>query len=247
MTAPTFSEGRKDISMRYISTALAACGLALTLGIGSGTGTPAAHADVLFTNLGAGSSYNTGVANGGGSDLAIGFTVTGTGTFTLTSLELPISKIGTPGAFTTFSLASVGAGNVPGASLGTLGTFAISPPFNDSVPLSVFDVSAAGVTVTGGSSYFLVENAGPSSAIAINLNNIGAMGLTFRSSDAQPWAFLSDYDTSAVRINGTPTSVTGAVPEPSEWLAMGMAGTSVMGLMVRARSRRGKGSKSNAV
>jgi hypothetical protein len=35
------------------------------------------------------------------------------------------------------------------------------------------------------------------------------------------------------------------VPEPSEWLAMGMAGTSVMGLMIRARSRRRKSIKSN--
>ncbi|MES2462451.1 MAG: hypothetical protein V4671_17860, partial [Armatimonadota bacterium] len=47
----------------------------------------AARADVLFTNLGAGSSYNTSgsVGGSGGLDLAIGFTVTGTGTFTLTS------------------------------------------------------------------------------------------------------------------------------------------------------------------
>ncbi|MES2462453.1 MAG: hypothetical protein V4671_17870 [Armatimonadota bacterium] len=36
-----------------------------------------------------------------------------------------------------------------------------------------------------------------------------------------------------------PAAVTpGAVPEPSEWLAMGMAGTSLGGLMVRARVRR---------
>ncbi|MES2459311.1 MAG: PEP-CTERM sorting domain-containing protein [Armatimonadota bacterium] len=33
-------------------------------------------------------------------------------------------------------------------------------------------------------------------------------------------------------------NATAAVPEPSEWLAMGMAGTSVMGLMVRSRRRK---------
>ncbi|MES2460542.1 MAG: PEP-CTERM sorting domain-containing protein [Armatimonadota bacterium] len=227
--------------MRSISTALATGGLALTLGIGIGigSGTPAACADVLFTNLGAGNSYNV-VANGGitGFDLAIGFTVAGTGTFTLTSLELPISQLGTPGASTTFSLASVGVGNVPGASLGTLGTFTNLPAFGNPAPLSVFNVSAAGVTVTGGSSYFLVEDASPSSNIVINQNNIGAFGMAFRDSDAQPWSYSSGSRTSAVRINGTPTSVTAAVPEPSEWLAMGMAGTSVMGLMVRARRRK---------
>ncbi|MES2459841.1 MAG: PEP-CTERM sorting domain-containing protein, partial [Armatimonadota bacterium] len=37
-------------------------------------------------------------------------------------------------------------------------------------------------------------------------------------------------------IPGIPETL--PVPEPSEWLAMGMAGTSVMGLMVRARRRR---------
>jgi hypothetical protein len=38
-------------------------------------------------------------------------------------------------------------------------------------------------------------------------------------------------------ITFTPSAVN-PVPEPSEWLAMGMAGTSVMGLMIRARRRK---------
>jgi hypothetical protein len=44
------------------------------------------------------------------------------------------------------------------------------------------------------------------------------------------------------RLSGTPVNVTtpttpGAVPEPSEWLAMGMAAASVGGLMLRARRK----------
>ncbi len=38
-----------------------------------------------------------------------------------------------------------------------------------------------------------------------------------------------------VNVAAAPTA---PVPEPSEWLAMGMAGASVMGLMLRARRRR---------
>ncbi len=49
---------------------------------------------------------------------------------------------------------------------------------------------------------------------------------------------------SIARVTFTPAAVTpGAVPEPSEWLAMGMATASVGGLMVRARSRRRKNGK----
>ncbi|MES2460121.1 MAG: PEP-CTERM sorting domain-containing protein [Armatimonadota bacterium] len=51
----------------------------------------------------------------------------------------------------------------------------------------------------------------------------------------------SIQDVRQIRIGGISSSVTpNAVPEPSEWLAMGMAATSVGGLMLRARRRNSR-------
>jgi hypothetical protein len=47
-----------------------------------------------------------------------------------------------------------------------------------------------------------------------------------------------NFPNSVYYDNISVTQAVNPVPEPSEWLAMGMAGTSVMGLMVRARRRR---------
>jgi hypothetical protein len=40
------------------------------------------------------------------------------------------------------------------------------------------------------------------------------------------------------RVDAQPLSTANPIPEPSEWLAMGMAAASVGGLMVRARRRK---------
>jgi hypothetical protein len=53
--------------------------------------------------------------------------------------------------------------------------------------------------------------------------------------------------TGTYSVSGTGfQSVSNPVPEPSEWLAMGMAGASVGGLMLRARSRRRRSGNSVA-
>jgi hypothetical protein len=64
----------------------------------------------------------------------------------------------------------------------------------------------------------------------------GGTGRFAGASGGGSWFGQANLATTAVSVtfqgNVTP------VPEPSEWLAMGMAGTSVMGLMIRARRRR---------
>ncbi|MES2465369.1 MAG: PEP-CTERM sorting domain-containing protein [Armatimonadota bacterium] len=54
--------------------------------------------------------------------------------------------------------------------------------------------------------------------------------IRFQAIDSNP---SSDVANGIITISGSP------VPEPSEWLAMGMAATSVGGLMIRARRRKG--------
>jgi hypothetical protein len=49
--------------------------------------------------------------------------------------------------------------------------------------------------------------------------------------------------TSTVAFSTRAAVTPNPVPEPSEWIAMGMVGTSVMGLMIRARARRRKTSR----
>ncbi len=86
---------------------------------------------------------------------------------------------------------------------------------------------------------FLLRSANSTSA---NGGTIGSTG-TFRISDYSP---NNGATFQPVTISGRiTTTATPVVPEPSEWLAMGMAGTSVMGLMIRARSRRRKSSRTS--
>jgi hypothetical protein len=61
-------------------------------------------------------------------------------------------------------------------------------------------------------------------------------------SEGDPAALFGTFN--YLSANATAT-VPAAVSEPSEWLAMGMAGTSVMGLMIRARRRRTSKSGTN--
>ncbi len=80
---------------------------------------------------------------------------------------------------------------------------------------------------------------------ASNVNGFDASRISFDSTNIfvnfQGLRALSDQ---SVTLNLGFAPAVAAVPEPSEWLAMCMAGTSVMGLMVRARRR--KSTKSSA-
>jgi hypothetical protein len=58
--------------------------------------------------------------------------------------------------------------------------------------------------------------------------------------EARPTLDLK-FRLSGTPVASTPTTPGAAVPEPSEWLAMGMAGASVCGLMLRARRRSLRG------
>lgn len=58
---------------------------------------------------------------------------------------------------------------------------------------------------------------------------------------AVTWVMESSVKTMASSWNGTPTLhllATGAVPEPSEWAAMGLFGTGLLGLVVRGRKKK---------
>lgn len=103
------------------------------------------------------------------------------------------------------------------------------------------------VTYTGGSflTQFLANNGGSSAVgtFGVTLSGVNpAFGITGGTTASFPGLTM----TSGANLNGFTAAASGAtfdatsVPEPGEYAAMGMAGMSVMGLMVRARRKAGR-------
>ena len=196
--------------------------------------TPAvSHADVmLFSNLGAGSSYDTVTANVvgnafDGANYAQGATFVSSATTTLSAVRIALScAFGACSNSVVVSLDSNNAGQpggvlesftVAGGSLAALGS---------NNPLVVLN-SIVHPNLTLGTRYWVtVRNSGADS-VAWNLNNTGDPADEAISDDgAATWFSPSGLTPGAFQVNGA----TPAVPEPS---AIILLGTLVAGIVLK--------------
>ncbi|MES2462244.1 MAG: PEP-CTERM sorting domain-containing protein [Armatimonadota bacterium] len=112
----------------------------------------------------------------------------------------------------------------------------------DNGPVTQVTIKSSGFAANGNTTPSFVE------AFGAGNSSLGVFNYSFTTNLS---SLVGGAGISAFRITGgtnqgynvwsvtyTPAAITGAVPEPAEWLAMGMAGTSVCGLMVRARRRK---------
>jgi len=213
------------------------------------TAAPAARADsVVFSNFGAGSSYNTGAGNfigngldGSGSNYAEGDTFTPSAASTVTSLQLALSSyFGTNFDELQVSLANDSGAGFPGAVLasfdvlpGTLGMLG-----NNNPPVT-FSVSP-GITLTAGSPYW-VTVADISGGADSNIWNWNITG------DASSQAISTDGGATWFSPSGLPAGAYAvfagvAVPEPSAvvLLASGAAGLLASQWRRRRKTRQTK-------
>jgi hypothetical protein len=136
-----------------------------------------------------------------------------------------------------------GSGNVMAAattlSLPPLLTISLSAPVT-ALGINVIDLGTISPTTLG----FTLSNGNTGTFFS---NFLGApLGVLFAGvTTTTPFSSITFSNSAigdAVGFDnlrfGTNAAAVNPVPEPSEWLAMGMAGTSLMGLMIRARSRR---------
>jgi len=160
--------------------------------------------------------------------------------------------VGTPvAANITFNVSGTGTFNNTGTAFDqafTGGTFSITSAVGGTTLLSgTFDGSVLNGTVGGTSGALtLVGNsvnytAGSTAFPAGFSRNGGSLSLAFNT--LAPFA-LGGGGVAAFQgidlINYTAVPLPAPVPEPSAWMAMGMAATSVGGLMVRGKVRRRK-------
>ncbi|MES2463544.1 MAG: PEP-CTERM sorting domain-containing protein [Armatimonadota bacterium] len=225
----------------HISPSLQSGFIALAVGL-LACAAPAARAQTVFTT---GTPDNV---SGNTSDTDSAFTQLETFTFGATTSFNGVEWYGayllrnTPQAMDAFTISLYNTtGGAPDASPSTV--FTVGNAVNRTLFGKLFtsyDVyrytSALGTTVTLGPGTYgisIVNNTAvdPDDYWAwLSSNQTGGH---FTQTGAVRGARSADLAFSLVN-----TAAVNPVPEPSEWLAMGMAGTSVMGLMVRARRRK---------
>jgi len=211
-------------------TALAAAVGAMSLALFA----PAAKADIVFYTSAGGIQPEENVLLQNNDVQGLVITGTTNQTQTLITFTQPVSPellvspsqgqsriAGADGAFTSLRT-SVAAGT-------TFTLFEANPTFlNSGVTFTVGVVEDNGQTSTqsfvsgAGQSYFGVQ-----AILGQRISYVDILGPTNSIADVRQ-----------IRIGGIARTTTNPVPEPSEWLAMGMAAASVGGLMVRARRRK---------
>lgn len=218
-----------DISMRnrrLIQTGILAAAIAVAcLGVSAGT----AHAETIFTNLGPGGTFSTGVAqvvaasSDNGQVDGMSFTAGTTGD--LTDAMLGVGHFGFDNAALTVDVESDDSGQ-PGAILATLAQQGTIPP-DLSPGLVTFDCSGACPQLASGTPYWLVAvDTAPAKSVQswfFSNNDVGTAAFNFSASATGPWTIQTGQDISAFEIDGTtPTTV----PEPASWLlfATGLLG-----------------------
>ncbi len=190
-----------------------------------------ASADVIFTNFGAGMSYNTGLGNPVGNDFA-GDNVAEADSFIPTtnarvqSLALALSCVVSCPASDNFTITlAANNGGSPGAAienfvftstlLGSLGS-------NNA---SIIATSVLDPILQHGTEYWVIVKSTPNYAIAWNLNSTGDMSPQASSTDGgATWLSPSGMTPSALQVNGT------LIPEPSAGLllASGLLGLAIL-------------------
>ena len=212
--------------MNYRSATLTRMGVwALLLGI-----PVVSRADVVFSNFGAGSSYNTTGGNfigngldGSGSNYAEGDTFTPTTTATFTSLEIALSNFFGPTNTDRLAVSlDANSGDAPGATLesfivapGTLGTLG-----NNNAPIVLNSVLMP--VLTAGTQYWVTvsDQAGVDSNVW-NWNSTGDTSDEAISTDGgATWFSPSGLTPGAYQVNGVQSTTT---PEPSaSWFLIGL-------------------------
>jgi len=187
--------------------------------------TSPAQAEVIFSNLGVGDTFNTassywitGPAHTAGNppaivgnlDVAAVFSINQSQNFRLGTVELALAHNG--GAnFLNVRLLNDDAG-LPGNELASTSVSGIA----DSPSLVTANFSGAGITLNAGSSYWLAAHAEADASFLWNLNATGQEGYGFKSTDV--WDVrIEQHPTAAFRVNGS------SVPEPSVLLLGGLA------------------------
>jgi hypothetical protein len=179
----------------------------------------------LAGNLGPGDSYNPFLFLptflGEPVDYAVPFTVGGSGDFIVTGVEAPLIDAGGENAVSWELWSSSGA--VPGSLLGTIHSSVGTVPAADPPPVTEF-LSVAGLTVTGGNTYFLALNAPPTAAMGWFSNSTGQNGYAFRGTDGI-WASDPFTPSPAFRLHGVAANAAAPVaPEPATLALLLMGG-----------------------
>jgi hypothetical protein len=209
------------------------CGVALLLLLGVAG---PARADVVYTNLGPGESYNQhrGWVEQGpivsAFRQAIAFTVGGTDTF-FDSARLALS-LGFGANEIDLRLYNT-VGGQPGSVLDTIHASGQMPPFGafGSGHLVEFN-SALHPLLQTGSTYWLLPFASGDTAAVWNENTQGSTGPFAFSQEVEPTTWnVSQQIQGAFELNGTPSPV----PEPS---ALVLAGVGTVGLLGYGWRRR---------
>jgi len=193
---------------------------------------------VVFSNFGAGSSYNTIVANSvgnafDGNNYGEGDTFTPTSTTKLSSIDIALSCLfagGCPDAFTVALDTSSGDApatvvesfSVAGTSLGLLGS--------SNAPIVL--TSVLDPTLTSGTQYWVTVTSDLNDSIGWNLNSTTDTSDEAISTDGgATWFSPSGLTPGAYEVNGA-SSKTPPVPEPSS------LGLMMSGLLSLAAGRR---------
>jgi hypothetical protein len=203
-----------------------------------------ATAGVLYSDLGpAGNMYNTGggpgVAgsghNGQSQTVANMFTVSGSGGFSVSEIDLAVAHAG--GLATFYASIWTDVTGSPGAQIGS-DYWSLSTSASTGTCCSLVSITGiTGVTLTGGSSYFMVL--GPLSASdnswnLWNFNNQGATGGSqYSHNGGVTWGdFGTTFGSSAFDVLGDPS-----VPEPGSLLLLGTGLIGILGIY-RRKSKR---------
>ena len=202
-----------------------------------------ANAGVLFSDLGTGGSvYSAGsgaiVQGISGDNIAQArpFTVSGSGLFDVTQFDLGVVKdtsgVGTFYLNTFTASIWTDSSNQPGTELGSWTLSANEP--NGSCCLLATQTGIAGVTLTGGTEYFMVlapVNQNDGSKIEWENDSVGQNSALLGSLNGGAWVHDSTGTGAAFDVLGD-----AAVPEPASimLLATGLAGLLAM---VRRKSR----------
>jgi hypothetical protein len=184
-----------------------------------------AQASIIFTNLGAGQSYDVTQGNPVGNDFAgdnaaQGDTFTPTVSTTLSSIEVALSCIVGCPASESFTVAL--RGNSADAPGGLIESFTFTGKTLGSLGSNNPLVTATSVlhpTLTAGTQYWITVSSSVSFAISWNDNNTGDTSDQAISSDGgASWFSPSGMTPSAYEVDGTTS-----VPEPSTAILFGSA------------------------
>jgi hypothetical protein len=197
------------------------------------------HADIMFSNFGAGYTYNTAVGNVvgngfDGNDYAEADTFTPGVTATFTSLEIALSCVFTCTDNFTVAL-TTNSGDAPSTALesftvagSSLGTFGANNP-----PIVLNSV--LNPVLTAGTQYWIAVSSDLNNSIEWNVNSTGdASDQAISTDSGATWFSPSGQTPGAYEVDGTP--VVSAVPEPGS-IALLFSACILCGIGAASRAR----------